>query len=189
MQGRLKIKKGVKMVKVFIAVLVVTIALIVVFQVIDPSVDTSGGEQTTLVSDTNTISVSISGEVSKPGTYLMEPNTYLVDLISVAGGVTNNADELAYDTSYLLADSLSFYIAPKFDNNDVCSMSPIVKVNINNDSAEQLQTISGIGSTVANQIVNYRTTNGKFYRIEDVKNVSGIGNATFEKIKNYITLR
>ncbi len=177
------------MVKVFIAVLVVTIAVIVVFQVVDPSVDTINGENTTLVSDSTSISVSISGEVAHEGTYIMEANTYLADLISVSGGVTNNADELAYDVNYLLADSLSFYIAPKYDNNDVCSMSAIVKVNINSADSDELQTISGIGSTIANQIVNYRTNNGSFGRIEELKNVSGIGNATFEKVKNYITIK
>ena len=68
-------------------------------------------------------------------------------------------------------------------------MEPIVKVNINSDDEEGLQTVKGIGSTVARAIVNYRKTNGEYKRIEDLKNVSGIGNATFEKIKDYVRLR
>lgn len=179
------------MVKVFAAVLIVCVAMIVVFQFIDPSVnvDTYSGTATTLVKDSHTLSVSIAGEVTRPGTYIMEPNTTLESLIAVASGVTSNADEKAYDTSYILSDSLSFYIAPKYDNTDVCSLSPIIKANINEDNAENLQSISGIGSSTATAIVAYRNANGKFSRIEDIKNVSGIGNATFEKIKNYICLR
>lgn len=179
------------MVKIFAAVLVVCVVMIVIFQFIDPSVSTatSSGSVTTLVSTSKTLSVSISGEVTRPGTYVMEPNTTLESLISVASGVTTNADEKAYDTSYLLSDSLSFYIAPKYDNTDVCSLEPIVKVNINEDDEETLQTVSGIGSSTAAAIISYRSASGKFSRIEDVKNVSGIGNATFEKIKNYICLR
>ena len=73
--------------------------------------------------------------------------------------------------------------------NDVCSMSPIAKVCINVASSHQLQTVSGIGATVANAIVSYRTSTASFGRIEELKNVTGIGNATFEKIKNYVTLR
>ena len=184
-------------VKVFIITLVATIGLIVIFQVLDSGV-LFGGEQenvSTLVDDNNTdsdsssISVTISGEVTRLGTYMMDPNSTLGDLINTASGVTSNADALAYDTNYVLHDGYSFYIAPKYDMNDVCSMSPITKVCINVASAEQLQTISGIGSTVANAIVSYRTNTATFGRIEDLKNVTGIGNATFEKIKNYVTLR
>ena len=180
------------MVKVFAAVLITAVIMIVVFQFIDPNVSTplGGDNATTLVSgSSNSISVSITGEVTRSGTYILEPNTTLGDLITVASGVTSNADDAAYDTSYLLEDSMSFYIAPKYNNSDVCSMDPIVKVNINADDEETLQTVSGIGSTVAKAIVSYRTSKSKFGRIEDVKNVNGIGNATFEKIKNYIRLR
>lgn len=180
------------MVKIFAAVLITAVVMIVVFQFIDPNVSNplSGSTSTTLVSNNaNSISVSISGEVSHVGTYILEPNTTLGDLIGLASGVTSNADESAYDTSYLLEDAMSFYIAPKYNQGDACSQDPIVKVNINADDAETLQTISGIGSSVATAIVNYRSTNSSFRRIEDVMKVSGIKNATFEKIKNYIRLR
>ena len=180
------------MVKVFAAVLVTAVIMIVVFQFIDPNVSNpgTGANATTLVSSSgNTISVAISGEVTRPGTYILEPNTTLGDLITLASGPTSNADDAAYDTTYLLQDAMSFYIAPKYNNSDVCSMDPIVKVNINADDETTLQSVSGIGSTVAKSIVSHRTSKGKFGRIEDVKNVSGIGNATFEKIKNYIRLR
>ncbi len=178
---------------IFIIALIATIGLIVVFKVIDSGNLFSGDQSgdTTEVSDDNAsnISVTISGEVTRSGTYLLDPNTTLADLISVASGVTSNADDLAYDVNYVLQDGYSFYIAPKYDVNDVCSMSPISKVSINNASSDQLQTVSGIGATVAAAIVSYRTSNGNFGRIEDIKNVNGIGNATFEKVKNYITLR
>lgn len=180
------------MVKVFVAVLVGTVVLIVVFASIasaiqptpDYIVETNEGNKTT-----TSISVSISGEITRPGTYLMEPDTYLSELIETANGVTSNADELAYDVNYMLKDGYSFYIAPKYDKNDVCTLDLIVKVNINTDTSEQLQTISGIGNTVATAIVNYRSSHGEFRRIEDLKNVTGIGNATFEKIKNFVRLR
>ncbi len=182
------------MVKLFAAVLVVSVVVIVVFQFIDPKVEKAGGNAaTTLVDNSNTtsgtISVSISGEVKKAGTYALEDNTTLEELIGVAGGLTTNADDCAFNTSYLLEDKMSFYIAPKYDHSDVCSMEPIVKCNINKDDEEGLQTVKGIGSTVARAIVNYRNNNGEYKRIEDLKKVSGIGNATFEKIKDYVRLR
>jgi len=178
------------MIKIVAAVLVTCVVMIVVFQFIDPSVESVGGNvTTTLVSNSSSISVKISGEVTRPGTYLLSINSNLGELISTASGVTTNADELAYDTSYLLEDAQEFYIASKYNNNDVCSLEPITKVNINTDDASTLQTISGIGSTIATAIVNYRANNEKFARIEDIKKVNGIGNATFEKIKNYIRIK
>ena len=62
------------------------------------------------------------------------------------------------------------------------------KVSINNATLEQLQTLPGIGASKAQDIINYRTENGQFQSIEDLKNISGIGDSIFAKIKDYITL-
>lgn len=62
------------------------------------------------------------------------------------------------------------------------------KVSINNATKEDLMSLTGIGESKANAIINYRNENGLFKQIEDIKNVSGIGDSVFEKIKNNITL-
>lgn len=62
------------------------------------------------------------------------------------------------------------------------------KVSINNATKEDLMSLTGIGKSKANAIINYRNENGLFKQIEDIKNVSGIGDSVFEKIKNNITL-
>ena len=59
-------------------------------------------------------------------------------------------------------------------------------VNINTATQTELETLPGIGPSLALKIINYRKENGKFSSIEDIKNVSGIGDAKFENIKNYI---
>ena len=61
------------------------------------------------------------------------------------------------------------------------------KVSINTATLEELQTLTGIGQSKAEAIIEYRTINGLFKTIEDIKNVSGIGDAAFEKIKENIT--
>ena len=58
-------------------------------------------------------------------------------------------------------------------------------VSINTATKEELMTISGIGESKADAIIEYRKENS-FKTIEDIKNVSGIGDALFEKIKDYI---
>jgi len=60
-------------------------------------------------------------------------------------------------------------------------------ININTATKEELETISGLGESKANNIIKYREEHGKFNSIEEIKNVSGIGETLYEKIKIYIT--
>ena len=61
-------------------------------------------------------------------------------------------------------------------------------VNINTAGSEELQTLTGIGPSYAERIIEYRNTNGLFQKTEDIKNVKGIGDATFLKIKDFVTV-
>ena len=61
------------------------------------------------------------------------------------------------------------------------------KVSLNNASKEELMTLSGIGESKADAIIEYRKKK-KFESIEEIKEVSGIGDALFEKIKDNITI-
>ena len=58
------------------------------------------------------------------------------------------------------------------------------KVNLNTATAEQLQTLPGIGPAMAKRVIEYRTKVGKFNKIEELINVKGIGEKTFQKIKD-----
>lgn len=61
-------------------------------------------------------------------------------------------------------------------------------VNINTASQTELETLPGIGPSLALKIINYRKENGKFSSIEQIKDVSGIGESKFESLKKYITI-
>lgn len=182
------------MTKIIIVALIVTIVGIVAFAAVEKARSTLNDVSiiNTASADQETITVTITGEVSKNypsgGTYILPIDSTLADLITAAGGATTNADPKAYDGDYKCGDKMSFYIAPLYDNTNTCSTQPIEKVNINRDDKNTLMNVGAIGSTIATSIINYRETNGLFARIEDLKNVSGIGNATFEKVKNFVQI-
>lgn len=62
----------------------------------------------------------------------------------------------------------------------------ILCVNINTADTEELCELKGIGEARARAIIEYRSKNGSFRSVEDIKNVSGIGDGIFEKIKDDI---
>ena len=45
-------------------------------------------------------------------------------------------------------------------------------VNINTATQTELESLPGIGPSIALKIINYRKENGKFSSIEEIKNVS-----------------
>ncbi len=59
---------------------------------------------------------------------------------------------------------------------------------MNTASAEELDTLPGIGPAMAQRIIEFRETEGAFTSIEDIKKVKGIGEAKFEKMKDKICI-
>lgn len=76
----------------------------------------------------------------------------------------------------------------EYDSNNSSSKynSTISVVNINYATQTELETLPGIGPSLALKIINYRKENGLFNSIDEIKNVSGIGDSKFNEIKNYI---
>ena len=101
-----------------------------------------------------------------------------------------------YEKNKTQKDCPSFECVCPDVTNDACITNDVSKektdtnnkISINNSSKEELMTVPGIGEVKANSIIEYRTQNGGFKTLEEVKNVSGIGDSTYEKIKEYISL-
>lgn len=63
------------------------------------------------------------------------------------------------------------------------------KVNINKANKEKLMTLPGVGESIALKIIEYRTQNGDYKSIEDLKKVAGIGDSKFNNLKEYVTVK
>lgn len=59
-------------------------------------------------------------------------------------------------------------------------------VNINTASLDELAGLKRIGRTLAQRIIDYRSSSGRFRTKEEIKNVKGIGDSLYEEIKDDI---
>lgn len=62
-------------------------------------------------------------------------------------------------------------------------------INLNTATVAELSTLSGIGQSKAEAIIEYRKQIGSFKNINELTMVKGIGNATFEKNKDRLTIK
>lgn len=76
----------------------------------------------------------------------------------------------------------------EYEANSEVSSIVADKININTATLEELETLSGIGATKAQSIIDYREANGGFSSTDELMNVSGIGESTYDNIKNNITV-
>lgn len=62
-----------------------------------------------------------------------------------------------------------------------------VLVNINTATAEELETVTGIGPVLAQAILDYRAEHGDFRTLDELLEVRGIGSAKLDAMRDEIT--
>jgi competence protein ComEA len=137
------------------------------------------------------IEVYVTGAINKPDVYALPIGSIVKDLIAAAGGATSDADLVAINLAQRLTDQTHIHVPRKGETIPATPNSGSATgalININTADATQLDTLPGIGPATAQGIIEFRTSNGPFKKIEDIKNVPRIGDALFEKIKGMITI-
>lgn len=152
--------------------------------------------------------IHITGSVKNPGIVKLKDGSRIEDAIEAAGGLTENADITNVNLAYVLDDGVKIRIPSITDekNGDEQILeegsgeniieetnmtlgASTKEVNINKATETELQSLPGIGASLASRIIEYRNQNGKFSKIEDIKNVNGIGDSKYDNIKDFITVK
>ncbi len=154
------------------------------------------------------IHVDISGAVIEPDLYEFPTGARLKDVVKKAGGLSLNADLSFFQRNYNLArvvnDQDKIYIPtvdevqkgmftdlnpsadstsqnkPKSEGDD----SNELKININEATVEELDTLPGVGKVTAEKIIDNRP----YSALEDLVTKKSLGAAAFEKVKELLTL-
>lgn len=157
--------------------------------------------------ESDIIVVHIIGGVKQPGIVKLEENSRIEDAIEAAGGLTEDSDISDVNLAYVLEDGIKIRI-PTIDDEKDEENSYITEnsgngvimeddsesnsdsiVNINKATQTELETLPGIGPSLASRIIEYRESNGKFSKKEDIKNVSGIGDSKYAKMEEFISVK
>ncbi|MBV6395589.1 MAG: hypothetical protein HFACDABA_01167 [Anaerolineales bacterium] len=147
--------------------------------------------------------VDVAGAVPRPGVYEFPTGARVKDAVQAAGGLLAEANKSSINLAAPLEDGQRLEIpylagleptppaalAFSSSTNSDGSRSVIVPselIDINIATLQELETLPGIGPSLAQAIIDYRDEFGPFFAIEDLLFVNGIGPETFEAIKDLI---
>lgn len=148
--------------------------------------------------DVPEVTVYVTGAVNKPGVVTVRDGARTMDAVNACGGLLPTADSGQINMAQVLKDGQQVRIPEKQGESSAANRQPAGQssaknaaaavVNINTASAEELDTLPGIGPAMAKRIIEYRETEGSFAAPEDLKKVKGIGEAKFQKLKDKICI-
>jgi competence protein ComEA len=138
----------------------------------------------------------VVGKVRKPGIVTVPKGSRVFEAIAAAGGLKGNVDTTAVNMARLLTDGEQILIgtAPATVPGAAAGAAAAgsgaapAKINLNTATAEQLDTLPGVGPVTAQSILSWRTENGRFTSVEDLLDVKGIGDATLAELRDHVTV-
>ena len=149
------------------------------------------------------IVVSVTGLVGQPGVVTLNAGARVADAIAAAGGAAAEADLTGMNLAARLADGDSVVVGTAPAAGDIASgvsggdagssmaadSTPAGgPIDLNTADEAALDTLPGVGPVMAQNILSWRETNGRFASVEQLQEISGIGPSRFAQISPLVTV-
>lgn len=136
--------------------------------------------------------VHVSGAVRAPGLYVVGADARVIDAVSAAGGLADDADASAINLARPVTDGEQLVVpvegeAPPAGPSAGTGSAPGL-VSVNTADAAALEELPGIGPALAARIIDWRDTEGPFATVDDLLAVSGIGPKVLESLRDLVTV-
>ena len=141
--------------------------------------------------------VHVAGEVRSPGVYRLREGERIQDAVRRAGGPRAGADLNAINLAAKVADGQQV-VVPRRGAAAAASVAgtgpgepggpPPAPVSLNTATAEQLDTLDGVGPATAAKILDYRRQHGGFRSIDDLGEIPGIGPKRLAALRGKVQL-
>ncbi len=145
---------------------------------------------------TGLVVVDVAGKVRRPGIVELPAGARVVDALDAAGGARAGVDIRSLNLARLLVDGEQIVVGfdvpsmggvPASGSASTLSGGDAVQpVDLNTATAEQLDTLPGVGPVTAQAILTWRDENGAFTSVDELLEVSGIGDATLADIAPFV---
>ncbi len=177
---------------------------------VDPSSDAGGGTENTASTTTAVASevvVHVAGAVVSPGVRRLPLGSRVIDALDAAGGALPGADLPRINLAAPLVDGQQVYVPKPGEQPPLAAGAgvsggagaaggvagaagpvPGAVVNLNTATAEQLDTLPGVGPTTAAAIIAHRDQNGPFTSVDQLLDVRGIGEAKLEQLRDLVSV-
>lgn len=171
---------------------------------------------TPTVAEDRGIVVDVQGRVRRPGTVNLPTGARVRDALNAAGGPRDGASTRSLNLAAPLSDGEQIVLGPDCPGSGLApatessaapppsAQSSVVPawprpatskpavpaapavLDLNRATAAELDTLPGIGPVLAERIVAYRTTHGRFTSVDELREVSGIGQAKLAEIRSRV---
>ncbi|CAL9565061.1 hypothetical protein SUDANB54_04719 [Streptomyces sp. enrichment culture] len=141
------------------------------------------------------IVVDVSGKVRDPGVHRLPAGSRVEDALKAAGGVRPGTKTGGLNRARFLVDGEQLVVggpasaaaaAPAAPAGTGAAAGPTAPVSLNTATVDQLDTLPGVGPVLAQHIVDYRTRNGGFRSVEELREVNGIGDRRFADLRDLV---
>jgi len=139
--------------------------------------------------------VSVVGKVARPGLVSVAEGARVADVLTAAGGPQPGVDVSQLNLARRVGDGEQIAVgipaapdalpaaAAPAGGGSAGGAVPVGPIDLNGAGVDQLDTLPGVGPVTAQRIVEWRTRNGRFARVEQLREIDGIGERRFEQLR------